>query len=73
MEHGLPSRSRTPLRSVIPASHVSFGDRPVCVGAAADTPKTPPRIELVREDGVIRAIDITCVCGERVRVLCSYE
>jgi hypothetical protein len=31
-----------------------------------------PTIQLVREDGIVRAIDITCGCGERIRVVCEY-
>jgi hypothetical protein len=30
-------------------------------------------IEVVREDGVVRAIDVTCACGERLRIVCEYE
>jgi hypothetical protein len=32
-----------------------------------------PRVELVREGGVVRAIDVVCACGERLRVVCEYE
>lgn len=38
---------------------------------AADAPAEPV-VQLVREDGVIRAIEIVCGCGERVRVVCEY-
>jgi hypothetical protein len=31
-----------------------------------------PRVDLVREGDIVRAIDITCPCGRRVRVLCEY-
>jgi hypothetical protein len=31
-----------------------------------------PVIELVREGDVVRAIDITCCCGQRYRLLCEY-
>lgn len=31
-----------------------------------------PSVQLVREDGVIRAIDVTCACGERIRIRCEY-
>jgi hypothetical protein len=64
--------SRGPHRSVISAGRVTLGGRPFCVGAA-ETAKEGPLVELVREDGVIRAIDITCACGQRVRLLCTYD
>lgn len=31
-----------------------------------------PKVQLVREDGVIRAIDVTCSCGEKIRIRCDY-
>lgn len=30
------------------------------------------KINLVREDGVIRTIEITCTCGEKHRIRCDY-
>ena len=32
-----------------------------------------PAIELVTEDGIVRAIDVTCGCGQKMRLWCSYE
>lgn len=32
-----------------------------------------PTIELIREGSIVRAIDITCPCGRRLRVLCEYQ
>lgn len=32
-----------------------------------------PRIELIREGDVIKAIDITCGCGQRIRLHCAYQ
>jgi hypothetical protein len=62
-------------RAVIPARLVSLAGQSQCVGAvpAGNAQGETPRIELVRENGVIRAIDITCGCGQRVRVLCTCE
>jgi hypothetical protein len=31
-----------------------------------------PRIELIREGDLIRAIDVTCSCGKRIRLVCEY-
>ena len=39
--------------------HVTHGDLPV--------------IELVTESGVVRAVDVTCTCGQKMRLWCSYE
>jgi hypothetical protein len=32
-----------------------------------------PQIEVVRDGDVIRAIDVTCACGEKIRVRCVYD
>ncbi len=32
-----------------------------------------PAIELVTEDNVVRAVDVTCSCGQKMRLWCSYE
>ena len=32
-----------------------------------------PTIELVTEANVVRAIDVTCACGQKMRLWCSYE
>jgi hypothetical protein len=72
VEHRDNAGQRGPHRAVIPAGRVALGAMPFCVGAA-DAHNEGALVELVREDGVIRAIDITCACGERVRLLCSYD
>lgn len=45
------------VRIGAPVAHAKHGD---------------PTVQLVREDGVVRAIDITCGCGERIRIQCDY-
>ncbi len=32
-----------------------------------------PHIELVREGDVIQAIDVTCTCGQKIRLRCVYD
>ncbi len=50
-------------RAVIPARQVR----------ATEAAAGEPRVEVVREGGVVRAIDVTCPCGERLRIVCEYE
>lgn len=59
---------------VVAANRVRVADEAVRVGQPqpADHP-TAPKIHLVREDGVVRAIDVVCSCGERIRILCEYS
>ena len=32
-----------------------------------------PKIDLIRDGDVIQAIDVTCGCGQRIRLRCVYE
>jgi len=59
--------------AVVHADFVKVSGEAVRVGAPVAPPKPQPTLELVREDGVVRAIDITCGCGEKIRVVCEYD
>ena len=64
----------TGVTAVVTASRVRVMDGPVRVGAPVVTlAHGEPKIQLIREDGVVRAIDVTCGCGERIRVRCDYS
>ncbi|HKI37322.1 MAG TPA: hypothetical protein VKA46_36045 [Gemmataceae bacterium] len=64
--------------SVVPGRKVLVGE-----GAAAvmivpprlqpASPGCAPQIELVRDGEVIQAIDVTCSCGQKIRLRCLYE
>ena len=32
-----------------------------------------PQIEVVRDGEVIQAIDVTCTCGQKIRLRCAYD
>lgn len=32
-----------------------------------------PKVDLVMEANIVRAIDVTCSCGKKFRIWCSYE
>jgi len=60
-------------RAVISAQRVRMADDAVHVAAPhPDGTLDEPKIQLVREDGVVRAIDVTCRCGEKIRIVCEY-
>lgn len=59
-------------RAVVPADCVRLSAEAVRVGAPGPVGREPT-VQLVREDGVVRAIDVTCSCGERIRVRCEYD
>lgn len=59
--------------AVVAAGLVRVSADPVRVGVPrAAGGRGEPTVQLIREDGVIRAIDVTCPCGERIRVVCEY-
>ena len=39
----------------------------------SDSPTCEPQIELVRDGEVIQAIDVTCTCGQKIRLRCVYD
>jgi hypothetical protein len=68
------TKSESGTTSVVTASRVRVMEDPVRVGAPSVTlAHGEPKIQLIREDGVVRAIDITCGCGEKIRVRCDYS
>ena len=71
-EQNVPQR---PAGPVVPARFVVSMGKPRRVGQDAAPPgpaDAGPKIELVQDNGVIRAIDIICACGERMRINCGY-
>lgn len=61
-------------RSVIGGRHVCVVDRPAHVGKPREGGDQPQaQIEVIREGNLVRAVDITCACGERIRVRFDYE
>ena len=60
--------------AVVTADRVKLSADPVRVGVPpAAGGRAEPSVQLVREDGVIRAVDVTCSCGERIRIRCDYD
>jgi hypothetical protein len=60
--------------ALVTADRVHYANESVRVGAARTVPVLPePKIHLVKEDGIIRAIDVTCSCGEQIRIHCEYS
>ncbi len=71
---------------VLPRSRVREGERAVPVfiphlGESAPTEVSPsrpthpshqPRVHVVRDGNTIQAIEITCSCGQEMRLICEY-
>jgi hypothetical protein len=59
---------------VVPAAQVRVSDEAVPIGAPSRGESVgEPKIQLVREGGVIRAIEVICSCGELIRIRCEYS
>jgi hypothetical protein len=65
--------ARTGTQNVVPGSRVVRTSEVACVGVPHSHERSQPVIELVREGDVVTAIDVTCSCGETIRLWCSYE
>jgi hypothetical protein len=60
---------------IVTSERIRVGRDTVRIGAPLESHREThgePRVVLVREEGVIRAIDVICGCGERIRVRCDY-
>jgi hypothetical protein len=60
-------------QAVLPGYRVIQTTEVARVGGAHTHPTGQHSVELVREGDVVKAIDITCSCGEKMRIWCSYE
>lgn len=60
-------------RCVIPRQRVVVGATPLQLSVPNQTASGQEGVRLEREGGLVRAIEVTCSCGERIRLLCDYE
>lgn len=59
--------------AVVPAGRVKVTADAVPIGAPRmGETRGEPKVQLIREDGVIRAIDVLCSCGQCIRIRCEY-
>jgi hypothetical protein len=59
-------------QAVVPGHRIVQADEPARVGGSHAHAGGQPTIELVREGELVKAIDVTCPCGETIRIWCSY-
>lgn len=65
--------SRDGSQSIVPGGRVVRTSEVTCVGVPHSHDRQQPTVELIREGDVVTAIDVTCACGGKVRLWCSYE
>ena len=58
---------------VVPAGRVRDSGVRVRLTIPGHQARPEPKLEVVRDGDVIYALDITCSCGQHIRVLCDYE
>lgn len=69
-----PSQASQPsVPKVLPADRVRVNAAPQVVGMPHANACGQPSIRLVEQNGTVRAIDVTCCCGEQFRLLCDYQ
>lgn len=61
----------TTIRSLIPGKQVRLTGEATRVIPPRQPGECDPRVDLVREGGQIRAIDIRCSCGKRIYLVCE--
>ena len=72
MEHKDENEGTPPRSALVPGASVRVSEEAAPVGPARHAHAAEPRVELVRDGDVIRAIDVTCGCGRRIRLRCVY-
>jgi len=61
-------------RGVVPERLVRVSGEVARVGApTASSPAREPQLELIRDGEILRAIDVVCSCGQRIRLRCVYN
>jgi hypothetical protein len=68
-----PSASNHAGRNVVPGHRVHQTGEMARVGPPGPLAGSEPRVEIIREGDEVRAIDVTCPCGQRVRLQCVYD
>ena len=59
------------ISNVIAARHVRIAE-PVPASRPAEESTTDPRITLIKEGNTVKAIRVTCSCGEVIQMDCRY-
>lgn len=64
--------TREMSRSVVPGHRVVQTSELARVGIPHTHAGGQTNVELIRDGDVVKAIDVTCSCGEKIRIWCSY-
>ena len=67
--HGDPQDTQ----SVVPGRRIRVNDQAPRVIIPPSMEQKPPQLELIRKDDVVQAIQVTCTCGQCMRLDLEYE
>lgn len=56
---------------VIKKREISLRDEPVLI--KPDKMESTARVNLHKEEGIVRIIEVICPCGNRINIACEYE
>lgn len=72
MKHPANSATGHVSQGVVPAQCVRMTGEIARVAAHSRGSTGEPLVELIRDADAVRAIDVTCTCGRRIRLNCVY-
>ena len=58
---------------VVPSQCVRVLEEAARVFVPGQTARAEPQIHLVREGNTVKAIEVACTCGQRIRLKCVYN
>lgn len=58
--------------AIVPGHRVVQTSEVTKIGSPHAHPTASATVELLREGDIVKAIDVTCSCGEKIRIWCSY-
>jgi hypothetical protein len=58
---------------VVPSQRVRVLDECARVFVPGQTARPEPQVHLVRDGNTVKAIEVVCPCGQRIRLKCVYS
>ena len=61
-----------PQRGVVPCHRVRLGGESARVAVPGQDARREPQIILIRDGDTVKAIEVVCTCGQRIRLNCVF-
>ena len=68
-----PAQTLEHERRILPGNHVNLSPQAVQVGLPTDAHAASPSLRIIRDQGQITGIEVTCTCGCKMNIRCNYE